>query len=82
MDKGWAGITGEGGKGAEDAMRGWEQTLNSAGVQRSWVPVFAADDYSPERLAVRYMVGERSTHASLKARSGIVKLIGCAEILG
>lgn len=58
MDKGWAGITGEESKGVEDAMKGWEDALRSAGVERSWVPVFAADDYSPERLAERYMVRE------------------------
>lgn len=56
MDKGWAGITGEASKGAEDVMKDWEEGLRSAGVARSWVPVFAADDYSPERLAERYMV--------------------------
>ena len=58
VDKGWAGITGEESRGVEDAMKGWEDALRSAGVERSWVPVFAADDYSPERLAERYMVRE------------------------
>ena len=58
VEKGWAGITGEESKGVEDAMKGWEDALRSAGVERSWVPVFAADDYSPERLAERYMVRE------------------------
>ncbi|KAF1967940.1 hypothetical protein BU23DRAFT_541932 [Bimuria novae-zelandiae CBS 107.79] len=55
VDKGWAGITGEGNTGAEEVRKGWEEGLKSAGVERSWVPVFAADDYSPERLAERYM---------------------------
>lgn len=58
MDKGWAGITGEESKGVEEVMKGWEDALKGAGVERSWVPVFAAEDYSPERLAVRYMVCE------------------------
>lgn len=56
MDKGWAGITGEEGKDADAMASDWEAGLKNAGIDRSWVPVFAADDYSPERLAERYMV--------------------------
>ncbi|KAJ4299915.1 hypothetical protein N0V90_005162 [Kalmusia sp. IMI 367209] len=55
VDKGWAGITGEANAGVSNAQRDWEETLKSVGVARSWVPVFADDDYSPERLAERFM---------------------------
>ncbi|KAF9732750.1 tyrosine phosphatase [Paraphaeosphaeria minitans] len=55
VDRGLAGITNEEGKDAEDVVQGWEATLKSAGVVRSWVPVFREADYSPEKLAERYM---------------------------
>jgi len=42
--------------GVGDVRLGWEEGMRKAGVQRSWVPVFPDADYSPERLAERYMV--------------------------
>ncbi|KAF1849183.1 uncharacterized protein K460DRAFT_354060 [Cucurbitaria berberidis CBS 394.84] len=54
VDKGWAGIVGEGKDGA-DVRPGWIAAMEQAGVKRSWVPVFAEADYSPERLAERYV---------------------------
>ncbi|KAF2703762.1 hypothetical protein K504DRAFT_391589 [Pleomassaria siparia CBS 279.74] len=54
VDKGWAGITG-GDKGdGGDVRPGWIEVMEGAGVERDWVPVFEASDYSPERLAERY----------------------------
>jgi hypothetical protein len=55
VERGWAGIVGKGGNGEDDDVRpGWLRAMQDAGVQRSWVPVFADKDYSPERLAERY----------------------------
>ncbi|KAF2439750.1 hypothetical protein P171DRAFT_420932 [Karstenula rhodostoma CBS 690.94] len=53
VERGWAGVTGE--EAGSDAAQGWEAGLSSAGVERTWVPVFKVEDYSPEKLAVRYM---------------------------
>ncbi|KAJ4352074.1 uncharacterized protein N0V89_007420 [Didymosphaeria variabile] len=55
VDKGWAGVTGEGGNSGGDVAHGWEESLKGAGVKRTWVPVFKVEDYSPEKLAERYM---------------------------
>lgn len=54
VDKGWAGIVGKGANG-DDVRPGWIEALEQAGVQRTWTPVFAEADYSPERLAERYV---------------------------
>jgi protein tyrosine/serine phosphatase len=54
VQKGWAGIVGDASDGSADVTPGWVQAMQQAGVQRSWVPVFAEHDYSPERLAQRY----------------------------
>ena len=54
VSRGWAGIVGDALDGSADVTPGWLQAMQQAGVQRSWVPVFAAQDYSPERLAQRY----------------------------
>jgi hypothetical protein len=64
VEKGWRGITGEKDEdGAErkelgvgDVRLGWEDGMREAGVERTWCPVFPDADYSPERLAERYMV--------------------------
>lgn len=55
VEKGWKGITTEG-DGIKDVKAGWEEDMKSVGVERHWVPVFEEKDYSPEKLAVRYMV--------------------------
>ncbi|KAF2680526.1 hypothetical protein K458DRAFT_434355 [Lentithecium fluviatile CBS 122367] len=66
VEKGWRGITGEGKSGEEgeneekvlgvgDVRKGWEEGMRRAGVRRTWCPVFPEADYSPERLAERYM---------------------------
>ncbi|KAF2469497.1 uncharacterized protein BDR25DRAFT_289095 [Lindgomyces ingoldianus] len=34
---------------------GWIQMMEAEGVERTWVPVFEESDYSPERLAERYL---------------------------
>ncbi|KAF2807312.1 uncharacterized protein BDZ99DRAFT_392577 [Mytilinidion resinicola] len=47
--KGWKGVDGMG------VRDGWIKMLEAEGLERVWVPVFADDDYSPERLAERYM---------------------------
>ena len=54
VEKGWAGIVGRSDGGA-DVRPGWVQAMHASGVQRTWVPVFAEKDYSPERLAERYV---------------------------
>ncbi|KAH7410147.1 tyrosine phosphatase family-domain-containing protein [Phaeosphaeria sp. MPI-PUGE-AT-0046c] len=33
----------------------WVSSMNEAGINRTWVPVFAEQDYSPEGLAKRYV---------------------------
>lgn len=55
VDKGWKGVTGEG-KDGDDVRAGWKESMRSVGVERTWCPVFDESDYSPERLAERYMV--------------------------
>ncbi|OAG02397.1 uncharacterized protein CC84DRAFT_1167450 [Paraphaeosphaeria sporulosa] len=73
VDRGWAGITNEEGKDAEDVVQGWEATLHSAGVDRTWVPVFKEADYSPEKLAERYMKYlDRSTEGFVSAYRDIL----------
>ena len=54
VEKGWSGII-KSTNGQEDVRPGWIAAMEEAGVQRTWVPVFAEKDYSPERLAERYM---------------------------
>ncbi|KAF2107752.1 tyrosine phosphatase family-domain-containing protein [Lophiotrema nucula] len=41
--------------GEEDVRAGWIEDMAAEGVERSWVPVFEDSDYSPDRLAERYM---------------------------
>lgn len=53
VDKGWSGSTEN---DAKDVARpAWIQNLEAAGVERTWVPVFKEADYSPEKIAVRYI---------------------------
>ena len=54
VEKGWSGIVASI-DGKEDVRPGWITAMEEAGVERSWVPVFAEKDYSPEKLAERYM---------------------------
>ncbi|KAH6644209.1 protein-tyrosine phosphatase-like protein [Boeremia exigua] len=53
VEKGWAGIVAKV-DGTEDVRPSWLVDMESAGVQRTWVPVFTETDYSPEKLAERY----------------------------
>lgn len=52
VQRGIAGLTGEGDK---DQKPDWMRAMKSAGVDRTWVPVFKEADYSPEKLAQRYV---------------------------
>jgi protein tyrosine/serine phosphatase len=52
--KGWSGVTGDS-SGPEEAMPDWVSGMRGAGIDRTWTPVFRDDDYSPERLAARYV---------------------------
>ncbi|KAF2728779.1 hypothetical protein EJ04DRAFT_476837 [Polyplosphaeria fusca] len=38
-----------------DVRPAWMEMMQAAGVSRTWVPVFEEADYSPERLAQRYL---------------------------
>lgn len=53
VDRGWEGVVGKG--AADDVRPGWIEAMEQAGIERSWVPVFHEKDYSPERLAERYV---------------------------
>ncbi|KAF2175762.1 hypothetical protein K469DRAFT_683440 [Zopfia rhizophila CBS 207.26] len=55
VGKGWGGVTGEGKAKEGDVRPGWIQMMEKEGVQRIWCPVFEETDYSPERLAERYL---------------------------
>jgi protein tyrosine/serine phosphatase len=58
VEKGWKGVTGEKdtiGEDGKDVRPGWLDDLEAAGVKRTWTPVFEEDDYSPDRLAERYL---------------------------
>jgi hypothetical protein len=58
--------------------------LQSAGLKRHWVPVFPASDYSPERLAERYVkYMDESTEGFVHAYADILRHAGPAyrEIL-
>jgi protein tyrosine/serine phosphatase len=55
--KGWSNAPDS--KGDETACASgsdpeWLQAMRAAGVQRTWVPVFRTQDYSPEKIALRY----------------------------
>ena len=55
IEKGWKAIAQvEGKDDHEGVTKVWEEAMEQEGVKRSWVPVFEATDYSPERLAERY----------------------------
>ncbi|KAF2743305.1 hypothetical protein M011DRAFT_471473 [Sporormia fimetaria CBS 119925] len=55
--RGFEGVTDPSGKPVigGDVRLGWMEGLEAAGVKRHWVPVFEESDYSPERLAERYV---------------------------
>jgi hypothetical protein len=58
VERGWKGVT-EGTNSSEpteeDVRPSWMKDMEEEGVQRHWVPVFEESDYSPERLAERYV---------------------------
>ncbi|KAL6705674.1 hypothetical protein ACN47E_006463 [Coniothyrium glycines] len=53
VSKGFAALRPDGDAAA--AQRAWEDDVRAAGLQRHWVPVFEDKDYSPARLAERYV---------------------------
>jgi hypothetical protein len=53
--KGWSGVTGDTSSTTEEVMPDWVTGMRGAGIDRTWTPVFRDDDYSPERLAARYV---------------------------
>lgn len=58
VEKGWEGHLGknEAGEGGDVSRKpSWMQDMEAAGVKRVFVPVFEEADYSPERLAERYV---------------------------
>ncbi|CAO2654093.1 Nn.00g108260.m01.CDS01 [Neocucurbitaria sp. VM-36] len=55
VDKGWEGLVGKKGPDGRDVRPGWMESMEGAGVKRKFVPVFQESDYSPERLAERYV---------------------------
>jgi hypothetical protein len=82
VEKGWRGVTGEkeGAAGTEGDVRlGWTEGMEAEGLQRSWVPVFEEADYSPERLAERYLkyMGE-GTEGFVQAYEDILRHAGPA----
>lgn len=84
VERGWAGVVGKDVDGKDDVRPGWIEAMEAAGVKRSWVPVFAATDYSPERLAERYVkYMDESVRGFVEAYEDILKNGGAAyrEIL-
>lgn len=84
VERGWAGVVGKDADGKDDVRPGWVEAMEAAGVKRSWVPVFAATDYSPERLAERYVkYMDESVRGFVEAYEDILKNGGAAyrEIL-
>ena len=51
VEKGLAGITGEG----YDVKPDWMTAMDASGIKRTWAPVFGETDYSPEGIAKRYV---------------------------
>ncbi|PVI05367.1 hypothetical protein DM02DRAFT_98178 [Periconia macrospinosa] len=80
VDKGWKGITGEAADAKDEEIRkDREEAMKAAGVERSWVPVFEQTDYSPERLAERYMhYVDESSQGFVKAYHDILVHAGPA----
>lgn len=52
VEKGMEAV--DGAKG-EDSKPDWIEAMEKAGVERTWVPVFKEADYSPEKLAERFV---------------------------
>jgi hypothetical protein len=64
---------------AEDVTPGWLTAMQDAGVQRTWVPVFADKDYGPEKIALRYQkYMDKSTDGFASAYRDILKAGGTA----
>lgn len=85
VEKGWRGVTDDQNQAAvEDVERKgirleWMEEMEAAGVQRTWVPVFEASDYSPERLAERYLkYMDESTEGFVQAYHDILVHAGSA----
>ncbi|KAF2656428.1 hypothetical protein K491DRAFT_757532 [Lophiostoma macrostomum CBS 122681] len=80
--KGWEGVTGATNpnpttNSEPDVRPGWMQDLEAEGLHRTFTPVFPESDYSPERLAERYMkyMGE-STDGFVHAYMDILRHAG------
>jgi predicted transcriptional regulator len=52
VEKDVEGVNGAGGK---EVKPEWIEAMEKAGVERTWVPVFKEADYSPEKLAERFV---------------------------
>ncbi|KAF1357534.1 hypothetical protein EJ07DRAFT_72866, partial [Lizonia empirigonia] len=84
VERGWASVVGKDANGKDDVRPGWIEAMEGAGVKRSWVPVFAETDYSPEKLAERYVkYMAESVHGYVEAYEDILRNGGAAyrEIL-
>ncbi|KAF2271529.1 uncharacterized protein EI97DRAFT_437779 [Westerdykella ornata] len=96
VEKGWKGTrTGKPGGGCDseqhangdvdvDVRPRWIQDLEAAGLKRHWVPVFEESDYSPARLAERYVkYMDESVDGFVQAYADILRHAGPAfgEIL-
>ncbi|KAH7112840.1 protein-tyrosine phosphatase-like protein [Dendryphion nanum] len=76
VERGWKGITGENSTAAnaDDVRPGWIRDLEAEGLERSWVPVFAEQDYSPEKIAERYILYmDEATKGFVDAYRGILE---------
>lgn len=51
VERGWEGTL----DGTDSTQPSWISDLQAAGLTRHWTPVFESSDYSPERLAERYV---------------------------
>ena len=57
----------------------WQLSMQKAGIKRHWVPVFQSADYSPERLAERYMCYmDSDTDGFVRAYEDILRNAGGA----
>lgn len=57
----------------------WLTAMRDAGVQRTWVPVFKKQDYSPEKIALRYQkYMDQSVQGFVSAYRDILKSGGLA----
>lgn len=82
VEKGWKGVVDPSNRkpGEDvDVQPTWIQDLEAAGVKRHWVPVFEESDYSPERLAERYVkYMDESVDGFVQAYADILRHAGPA----